>query len=186
GGCLDTANGSSVGASMRLAVDTHNSTHPLPGVRNTYQIESGGSSFGPNSPVLIVLAFGASTTGLPFPGVSCNNIHLGLGRTWFIHPVLANAVGELPTYSFGVTNGLLPYNNQWHGINLFVQGVWDDSVTASMKFSAGARNSFLAPPKTTSADIRMRTFYDPDPLIRVARGMGDGDSTSIPIIRYKN
>lgn len=184
GGCRDTGAYSSGGAFLNFDTAVFGPQHANAAIRNTYFFEVTGSNFGSRVPTILVLAFGASTAGLVFPGVPCNKLHLELGRTWFLYPVNTNTIGNIAAYNFGVSNGLAPYNPGWHGINLFVQGIWNDSITGALKFSAGSRNSFMPMPLLTGADIKMKSLYDSNPFATKASQVRTGTSADIPITRY--
>ena len=185
-GCRDSQSLSGTGAYLNLDTATFGPNTANPLARNKYFFEVTGANFGPRVPVVVTLAFGASTLGIPFPGVPCNNVHLQLGRVWFLYPVPTNTIGNIAAFNFGVAFGLVPYTPAWHGINMFVQAIWNDSATGALRFSAGSRNSFIAMPLEKAADVKMQSFYSPDPFASVASSGDVGNSSSIPIIRYRN
>ena len=187
GGCVDSSASSPVGASLRLVIRAHGPSHPNPTLQNQFYIEATGKNFAPSSSVLMFLAFRGEVQGFTFPFITCNDVHLPLGgRMWFPHPVMADAVGNIAPYNLGAPGGLAPFTPAWHGIPVFAQGMWDDTTTTALKFSAGSRNSFMALPVPTVADSKLKVAYDPNPAASTAGFSAEGDSNSIPIFRYTN
>ena len=185
GGCVDSATGSAAGATLELAVNTYGAQHPLVFLRDRYHVEVVGRHFAPSASVLMVLSLRPIRAGISYPGVSCNQLHFDPTRSWYLYPAVSNAVGGIPAFGFGIPQGLIHYSSQWHGVSLGVQAVWSDSVSSALKFSAGARNSFVAPAFGVPNDVRMATFFDWNPRSRTARNMGVGDKTGTPIFRYQ-
>lgn len=57
-------------------------------------------------------------------------------------------------------------------------------VPSTLRFQG--RLSLQATGGKVQGNVKMKTFYGPNPAATVASKSGDGDSVSIPIIRYKN
>ncbi len=93
----------------------------------------------PRAPVVHAMSIGSgSSAGVPFPGVSCNNLYVD-PVTVSLYPTKSSASG------FGNTSfGKIPWNPVFGGVTLWFQSAWNDSSSGLLRLSMAARGTLPA------------------------------------------
>jgi hypothetical protein len=96
----------------------------------------------PNQPLVLVLSTGGSPAGVPFPGVTCNRLHLDLAVPYV-------TTIRQPSPPYGLTNfdfAIFTYQPALAGRPLYLQGAWTDPGTKGLMLTNGARTTVPAMP----------------------------------------
>jgi hypothetical protein len=187
GGCPDGGNTSTWGASTSLRVCTYPPTYPNTSLRNKVVIAGGGSSYGKSSTVATLLGFRGLPTGVAFPGVTCNRIHIDTTLPTLLSVQKTSAFStNLAPITFGLPGGVATYRPAYAGAELIAQSAWSDTKSGAMRISSAAASYVpLAPMFASAATVRLKSIWTTTPVVR-AGVFGLGYNVTTPIWRYSH
>lgn len=146
-GCVDSgSNVATLSGRALLTVVSYTRNDPFNPLAGQLVISQGGNSFGANTKAVMAFGFLPSTAGVPFPGVTCNRIHVGLGGPLFFSLSTTDFIGRVPThYPITGANGL-PMLSLYAGIPIVVQGAWHDTKKGNLLLSSASTAKIPAMP----------------------------------------
>lgn len=171
-GCVDSAPGNSWGrASSSVNIWAYSPQHPIPSYRGQYSVSVG--AMGVEGSVILAAGLNGRFRGVPFPGVTCNELYLDPAMPWIT--LSKTAQRQMVSHSFP---------SQRHfatlvGLGIWSQSAWLDSVTGELKLSA-AGLALIPDLPLDPSPIRVHVFTD-DPT--QATGVGYAGALQ-PVLRY--
>jgi hypothetical protein len=96
----------------------------------------------PNQPIMHALGVDGSATGVPFPGITCNQLHIDLAK-----PVVLLQFTGTGQYAIVTKDIDLAYSSTLGGLPIWFQGAWTNPATNGLLLTNAVQNSIPVMPQ---------------------------------------
>jgi hypothetical protein len=140
-GCRDSS--WSLGGVVVLDSATHGPGDPRPTFRNKHVLRSQSFGTARARPVVHAVSVRGTTTGVVFPGLTCEKLFLDLSTpTQYLHLIadVRSSFASSPLV-------MIPFNPLAVGAELWAQAAWRDSQTNRLRLSRASRTAIVGLPR---------------------------------------
>lgn len=180
-GCNDRGVNHLYGARVNSQCTIYNQQYSSARYRDRIRLTQSGSHFAISRPTITVLGFRSIPNGVPFPGVTCNKLHIDTALPTLMFLQMTNTSGNLATLTFGAGSYGFPMPSGLSGVELVTQAAWSDSQNGRLLMSSAAaltvpempeiqrRSAIYTPRLTSTTGYGPYTSHGHNPIVRYTR-----------------